>query len=173
MAENTWTEERIALLRKLALVDGLSSSQIVAALGGVTRNAVIGKMHRLGITGNRPNWVAKPKRSYSGAKPKPIRSDDMAKRVRAARKAAHSNPDWKPLPLSQERPDREVFTCELVDLGEFGVNCRWPGGSETDSPPFRFCGAAAIPGGPYCPVHSRMAHQSTPSRRISQPRWAA
>jgi hypothetical protein len=49
-----WTDERIAMLRKLWL-DGLSAGQIAKQLGGVTRNAVIGKVHRLGLvsTGRR------------------------------------------------------------------------------------------------------------------------
>ncbi|MGZ3259711.1 MAG: GcrA family cell cycle regulator, partial [Croceibacterium sp.] len=46
----SWTDERVALLSKL-WADGLSASQIAAELGGITRNAVIGKVHRLGLSG--------------------------------------------------------------------------------------------------------------------------
>ncbi len=46
----SWTEERVALLRRL-WEDGQSASKIAAQLGGVTRNAVIGKVHRLGLAG--------------------------------------------------------------------------------------------------------------------------
>ena len=45
-----WTEDRVELLKKL-WADGLSASQIAKRLGGVTRNAVIGKVHRLGLSG--------------------------------------------------------------------------------------------------------------------------
>ena len=45
-----WTDERVELLKKL-WQDGLSASQIAKQLGGVTRNAVIGKVHRLGLSG--------------------------------------------------------------------------------------------------------------------------
>ena len=45
-----WTDERVELLKKL-WSDGLSASQIAAQLGGVTRNAVIGKVHRLNLVG--------------------------------------------------------------------------------------------------------------------------
>ncbi|MGH7010724.1 MAG: GcrA family cell cycle regulator, partial [Caulobacteraceae bacterium] len=45
-----WTDERVETLKKLWL-DGLSASQIAKHLGGVTRNAVIGKVHRLGLSG--------------------------------------------------------------------------------------------------------------------------
>src|ERR1044071_4151639 len=48
--EMSWTDERVELLKKL-WQDGLSASQIAAELGGVTRNAVIGKVHRLGLSG--------------------------------------------------------------------------------------------------------------------------
>ncbi len=46
----TWTDDRVELLKKLWM-DGLSASQIAAELGGITRNAVIGKVHRLGLSG--------------------------------------------------------------------------------------------------------------------------
>ena len=46
----TWTDERVELLKKL-WADGLSASQIAGELGGITRNAVIGKVHRLGLSG--------------------------------------------------------------------------------------------------------------------------
>jgi len=59
-----WTDERVELLKKL-WADGLSASQIAAELGGITRNAVIGKVHRLGLAGratpkltSTPPWVA-------------------------------------------------------------------------------------------------------------------
>ncbi|RUW32744.1 GcrA cell cycle regulator, partial [Mesorhizobium sp. M1A.F.Ca.IN.020.06.1.1] len=45
-----WTDERVELLRKL-WSEGLSASQIAAQLGGVSRNAVIGKVHRLKLSG--------------------------------------------------------------------------------------------------------------------------
>src|ERR1700761_1799863 len=55
-----WTEERVELLKKLWL-DGLSASQIAKQLGGVTRNAVIGKVHRLGLSGRAaPSQPSRP-----------------------------------------------------------------------------------------------------------------
>ena len=62
----SWTDERVARLAKL-WAEGLSASQIAADLGGVTRNAVIGKVHRLGLSGR-----AKPAgKSNSGPRRKP------------------------------------------------------------------------------------------------------
>mgnify|MGYP000876625713 CR=1 FL=1 len=60
----SWTDERIELLRKL-WTDGLSASQIAGELGQVTRNAVIGKVHRLGLAGRAKvstSSVARPVR---------------------------------------------------------------------------------------------------------------
>src|ERR1700753_1247832 len=55
-----WTDERVDLLKKLWL-DGLSASQIAKQLGGVTRNAVIGKVHRLGLAGRAaPSQPSRP-----------------------------------------------------------------------------------------------------------------
>src|ERR1700704_3930223 len=59
----SWTDERVELLKKL-WTDGLSASQIAAQMGGVTRNAVIGKVHRLSLSGRaRPaSSVPRPRR---------------------------------------------------------------------------------------------------------------
>jgi GcrA cell cycle regulator len=60
-----WTEERVGTLKKLWL-DGLSASQIAKQLGGVTRNAVIGKVHRLGLSGRAaPSQPSRPRRAAS------------------------------------------------------------------------------------------------------------
>ena len=73
-----WTEERVALLTKL-WADGLSASQIAAELGGITRNAVIGKVHRLGLSGQA--------KSPSSSSPRPRKSPlVLAHDARAARR---------------------------------------------------------------------------------------
>src|SRR5690349_10261595 len=64
-----WTDERVELLKKL-WQDGLSASQIAKQLGGVTRNAVIGKVHRLGLSGRAA--PSKPARTVFKA-PRPAR----------------------------------------------------------------------------------------------------
>src|SRR5829696_510993 len=70
----TWTEERVELLKKL-WSDGLSASQIAAEIGGVTRNAVIGKVHRLGLSGRGKAKAAPPrtrKATRAPSAPSPI-----------------------------------------------------------------------------------------------------
>src|SRR5438093_13246123 len=57
----SWTDERVEKLKKL-WADGLSASQIAGELGGVTRNAVIGKVHRLNLSGRaKPAGSAVPR----------------------------------------------------------------------------------------------------------------
>ena len=64
-----WTDERVARLSKL-WAEGLSASQIATDLGGVTRNAVIGKVHRLGLSGRvKSTTGGRPKRAAAEAAP--------------------------------------------------------------------------------------------------------
>ena len=60
----SWTDERVELLKKL-WADGLSASQIAGELGGITRNAVIGKVHRLGLSGRHVETILFPGRWLS------------------------------------------------------------------------------------------------------------
>ena len=57
----SWTDERVEKLKEL-WTEGMSASQIAKVLGGVTRNAVIGKVHRLGLSNRSPGGAA-PHRS--------------------------------------------------------------------------------------------------------------
>ena len=72
-----WTDERVELLKKL-WADGLSASQIAAELGGITRNAVIGKVHRLGLSGRAKSP------SSSSPRPRKARSSGMMRIPRAS-----------------------------------------------------------------------------------------
>ena len=63
----SWTEERVALLRQL-WGSGKSASEIAEMIGGVSRNAVIGKAHRLGLSG-RPSPIKKKKAEAAESKP--------------------------------------------------------------------------------------------------------
>src|SRR5215470_8051732 len=67
----SWTDERVELLKKL-WSDGLSASQIAAQMGGVTRNAVIGKVHRLSLSGR-----ARP--ASSVPRPRKMRAPSMGR----------------------------------------------------------------------------------------------
>lgn len=163
-----WTDERVELLKKL-WNDGLSASQIAAELGGVTRNAVIGKVHRLGLSGRTKAPVSASPRTR-----KPARTTPSAPRPQAQ---FRGNAALKP----QARPDLEVDIapdveplpeldnvvamgerCTIMDLKEY--SCRWPVG-DPGTAEFRYCGARSDSGKPYCAYHARIAYQPVIDRR--------
>ena len=137
-----WTEERVELLKKL-WAEGLSASQIARTLGDVTRNAVIGKVHRLGLSGRAT----------------PTRSDRP--RITARRKPVPKPIIIEPEPIAEEILDDGEWATVLT-LNE--RMCKWPiGHPGTDK--FHFCGRKAEGGTPYCEAHSRVAYQPAPSRK--------
>jgi GcrA cell cycle regulator len=148
-----WTDERVETLKKLWL-DGLSASQIAKQLGGVTRNAVIGKVHRLGLSGraapshpSRTTFKApRPPRPISMPQPRPRTA---ALEQRPAHAAAVPAP--RPVPYV-EGPG----TATVLTLGAH--MCKWPIG-DPSSDDFTFCGRRAGEEGPYCIDHARMAYQ--------------
>ena len=147
-----WTEERVEVLKKLWL-DGYSASQIAKQLGdGLTRNAVIGKVHRLGLSGRAA--PSQPQRPAFKAT-RPIRPAPPPVPVPVLRRA-------EPAP---EAPT-PVFACEeigsatVLTLGSH--MCKWPIG-DPSSEGFSFCGRAASEG-PYCGQHARVAYQAQPRK---------
>ena len=130
---NAWTEERLAQLRKL-WDEGLSISQIGEALG-VSRNAIAGKAHRMGLP-KRPSPISKTaKETKKPAKPKPT--------------AAIEN-----IPLR----------LELRKLKWSRNKCCWPSGDPKLSG-FTFCGDAVVPGKPYCLKHCEEAYTTSRDSR--------
>ncbi|MCW5723360.1 MAG: GcrA cell cycle regulator [Maricaulaceae bacterium] len=153
----SWTDERVEMLKKL-WADGLSASQIAKQIGGVTRNAVIGKVHRLGLSGratpSRPvRRIARP-----APRPRPAASPGV-NGVRAERPAAPAEPP--PPPLEPEMlPNGEYAT--VMTLKD--SMCKWPIGDPA-SAEFRFCGRRTSPGDAYCEAHARLAYQPQQKRR--------
>jgi GcrA cell cycle regulator len=162
----TWTEERLELLKKL-WGEGLSASQIAAELGGgMTRNAVLGKSHRLGLVRNgaagvstpRPRTVSRPLGSPLTAEP-PMQlgptpainttSQQPSEETRAAA-----------LLVEEASPPTQGLT--IMELRE-GM-CRWPMGDPT-KPEFRYCGSHGVVGLPYCTHHAQIAYQPTSERK--------
>ncbi|MBN9256903.1 MULTISPECIES: GcrA family cell cycle regulator [unclassified Mesorhizobium] len=171
-----WTDERVELLRKL-WSEGLSASQIAAQLGGVSRNAVIGKVHRLKLSG-RGRATAAPARQK-----KAVQGTTVQKSVsRAATAARHVTTsigatalqaqfDAEPEVRHYIRPVAENVVVPisrhlmLVELTE--RTCKWPNGDPL-SEDFHFCGNDAAETGPYCKYHSRIAFQPAAERRRSR-----
>lgn len=164
----TWTDERVELLKKL-WADGLLASQIANELGGVTRNAVIGKVHRLGLSG-RPRSGGRT-RGKSGLHPlgmwhltvvNPV-VPVLSKKIKRSDFGTFYkfNKPIAPTPLPGERisdvlPEQRKRLLEL-DLRD----CRWPYGDGS----FTFCGRSRImglrsgisPHRSYCPEHAALA----------------
>ena len=157
----SWTDERVTTLKKLWL-DGLSASQIAKQLGGVTRNAVIGKVHRLGLSGraapsqpSRPAFkTPRPARPVTAAPSAPRR---VAEAVSAS--TAPAVPAQQPVYRVEEPGSATVLT-----LGAH--RCKWPiGDPSTDS--FTFCGRRSDEGVPYCVEHARVAYQPQQTKKKS------
>jgi len=174
----SWTDERVDLLRKL-WTDGLSASQIAAELSnGITRNAVIGKVHRLGLSGrvkaNAP-VVARPRVQQAAAapraaKPAPPRPMTAVRGNTVMVIEAQTFEAAAPAPRPMEEvviPISERVT--IMELRE--AMCRWPLG-DPSQPDFRYCGARSDVGASYCAHHSRMAYQPAQDRRRERERRA-
>lgn len=155
-----WTAERVELLKKL-WAEGLSASQIAAELGGVTRNAVIGKVHRLGLSGR-----AKPAGSSSPRVRRPRAPGAPRARLLTsganALKAYHA-----PAPRRALAPIEDIVVpislrASLLTLTE--AMCKWPNGDPATED-FSFCGHKSRDTSPYCEYHSRVAYQPVGDRR--------
>lgn len=146
-----WSQERIDVLTKL-WGEGVSAGAIARCLGGVTRSAVLGKVHRLGLTpratvsrtrasmrqtgGRNPHWRRQTKAAIAKAAPKPRRKPTFSA---------------EPLPNPQA-PLGPTKT--LIELGH--NDCRFPFGDG----PFSFCGCPQEPGLPYCEAHARLCYEA-------------
>jgi GcrA cell cycle regulator len=158
----SWTDERVELLKKL-WSEGLSASQIAGRLGGVTRNAVIGKVHRLGLSGrvSAPSGAVKrqgprittPRRVM---KPKFTTVGNLALRALYQPESEPYTPQCEEIeiPLNERK--------SLLDLTE--SSCRWPIG-DPQTAEFHFCNRNKVTGLPYCEAHARRAFQPPQPRR--------
>lgn len=185
----SWTDERVERLSTMWL-EGRSASQIAAELGeGVSRNAVIGKVHRLGLSGRavpptadavplrtreaasseiRVDPVVLPEAPAAPAEPTPIvvslavahAVDDVAAVLEAT-----PEPITVDLPALRASKDVSIPVSGRVTILELsGSMCRWPIGDPT-SAEFRFCGCRAVGTLPYCQEHARVAFQPVADRR--------
>jgi GcrA cell cycle regulator len=160
-----WTDERVELLKKL-WTEGLSASQIAAELGGITRNAVIGKVHRLGLSGRA--------KSPSSTSPRPRKPRAQGHMMRLARPSMRGNTALAPMYENDLEPEPELIDniiplgqrCSLLELND--SKCRWPIG-DPGTAEFFFCGGAPAESLPYCSYHSRVAYQPAAARRDRRP----
>ena len=152
-----WNDERIEMVKRL-WADGKSASQIAIQLGGVTRNAVIGKVMRLGLAG-RP--TTSRKRSL---RPRKVR---LAPRPAPASSFANIRRDGMPIPTPAEADIPRVSFAALNEDGK--RHCKWPCLDSVSNVPQTspmFCGADPVPGLPYCRDHALRAF---PPVRVREP----
>src|SRR5579871_1803814 len=161
MKTMNWTDERVELLKKL-WADGLSASQIAAELGGITRNAVIGKVHRLGLSGRA--------KSPASAAPRPRKARAHSHMLRVSRPSIRGNTALAHAYELEQEPEPQHID-NIIPLGQRRTildlteeTCRWPIG-DPGSAEFFFCGGQTITGLPYCGYHSRVAYQPAADRR--------
>ncbi len=158
-----WTDDRVELLKKL-WSDGLSASQIAAELGGISRNSVIGKVHRLGLSGRA--------KSPSSSLPRQRKPRAHAHMIRIARGGIRGNTALAPIHAYETELETEPEVveniiplgqrCSLLDLTD--SKCHWPIGDPSTAD-FFFCGGKTLEGLPYCGYHSRVAYQPVSDRR--------
>ncbi len=180
----SWTDERIDQLKSL-WEQGMTASQIAEALGGVSRNAVIGKAHRLDLqsrpspvrTGDTvgaerappPPPVAAPIAEVPPA-PRPAAIAPQAAPVAAilpAGPVAPSGPAAPPRRMIPAKPSAEIRgKTGLLDLSD--KICRWPIGHPGEAD-FHFCGEPVHHGFPYCRSHCALAYQAQQPRRDRRP----
>lgn len=151
-----WNDERVELLKKL-WADGLSASQIAAQLGGVTRNAVIGKVHRLGLSGRAktPSSTVPRVRKQRAASMRPrMRYNGNAALAPQYEVEADLDPLANIVPMGPR-----VSITQLTD-----ATCRWPIG-DPGAEDFCYCGSQTKQELPYCHYHARVAYQPLAERR--------
>ena len=167
-----WTDERVELLKKL-WAEGLSASQIANQLGGVSRNAVIGKVHRLKLSGRGRASAAQPRaKKAPAASPAKSTASRPMRTVTASVGATALAVQFDAEPVARQvlRPAADVVVpmsrnLSLIQLTEW--TCKWPNGDPL-SDDFSFCGNEAGESGPYCGYHSRVAYQPASERRRSR-----
>ncbi|MEF2547197.1 GcrA family cell cycle regulator [Aurantimonas sp. E1-2-R+4] len=178
-----WTDERVELLKRL-WTEGLSASQIADKLGGVSRNAVIGKVHRLKLESRAksPNVAAPVAERQASPHLKEVETIEMVQPARfmpAQSVSARSMPRTHGATALKMDPEEETEVIaepqrqsgevvpiarklSLVQLTE--STCKWPVGDPL-KPGFHFCGNGSNESSPYCEYHASLAFQPASERR--------
>ena len=138
----SWTEEKVAKLKEL-WGKGSTASQIAEIIGGISRNAVIGKAHRLNLSSKIKTRNASSIQNYDNNSEE---NNSKQKRGRKSKfKSLIIEKDFEP-----ENPKK------LEELDE--SSCKWPiGHPEEES--FYFCGRSSLKDFSYCKLHLLYAYQ--------------
>jgi GcrA cell cycle regulator len=162
----TWMPEECSLLAVL-YADGLSAAAIGDRIG-CSRNAVLGKMHRMrrdGVLAQRDTHTT----LYAGllkqhgsvmegknarGKPKSLEFDAPTVTRKVAADLGISDETVRNRVKNSAKLAAISRPCTLLELGRH--DCRWPIGDPQDAA-FRFCGAASLDGSSYCPAHTTLS----------------
>ena len=138
----SWTEEKVAKLKEL-WGKGSTASQIAEIIGGISRNAVIGKAHRLNLSAKIKTRAATSNQSFENSQ---IEKNNNPKLGRKSKfKSLIIEKDFEP-----ENPK------QLEELDE--SCCKWPIG-HPDEKSFYFCGRSSLKDFSYCKLHLLYAYQ--------------
>jgi GcrA cell cycle regulator len=151
MSMETWTAERIEQLRH-CIASGLTCSQTAAEIG-VSRNAVIGKIHRLGLSPARPAGASARSCPPRARHPRISPHSRLLRLIQSDARGTVEVAVTEPIDSAQR--------CSLLEIAQ--DKCHWPIG-DPHAADFAFCGNEAIAGFSYCAGHARMAYR-LPARR--------
>tara|TARA_B100000614_G_scaffold207079_1_gene189372 strand:- start:66 stop:560 length:495 start_codon:yes stop_codon:yes gene_type:complete len=138
----SWTEEKVAKLKEL-WGKGNTASEIAQIIGGLSRNAVIGKAHRLNLSAKIKTRSATPTQNFESSK------DERNLKIRRGRKSKFKS-------LIIEKDFEPENPKQLEELDE--SSCKWPIGHPNEKS-FYFCGRSSLKDFSYCKLHLLYAYQ--------------
>ena len=139
----SWTEEKVAKLKEL-WGKGNTASQIAEIIGGISRNAVIGKAHRLNLSAKIKTRSAASNQNFDDS-----RSKTNVLRAKRGRKSK-----FKSLIIEKDFEPENPKQLEELDEN----SCKWPIG-HPDEKNFYFCGRSSLKDFSYCKLHLLYAYQ--------------
>jgi len=161
-----WTQKRVEILKK-RWAEGVSAGGIAKELGGVTRNAVIGKVHRMGLSDStKPSASAEPYKTPSAVTSK--RNGGNGRE--GMKKLYNTEPKKKVVPKIEAKKGQPKGVVPAI-LHVKDSMCKWPLNNPS-SPEFHFCGRPTDPGQTYCTGHSDMAYQPRAKQSRRRPSGA-
>ena len=138
----SWTEEKVAKLKEL-WGKGNTASQIAEIIGGISRNAVIGKAHRLNLSAKIKTRSASSNRNFENS------IDEKITKVKRGRKSK-----FKSLIIEKDFEPENPKQLEELDEN----SCKWPVGHPNEKS-FYFCGRSSLKDFSYCKLHLLYAYQ--------------
>ena len=139
----SWTEEKVESLKKL-WGSGKTASQIAEIIGGISRNAVIGKAHRLNLSAKIKTRTATSNQNFNNS--------TNQKNIQATKRGRKSK--FKSLIIEKDFEPENPKQLEELDEN----SCKWPIGHPNEKS-FYFCGRSSLKDFSYCKLHLLYAYQ--------------